>query len=341
MDVSERELREIAGITTESSYAAGEIIIEENSKAEAFFIIYHGKIEILKKLEDGDEFVLGVYSDGEFFGEMAILDEGPRSATARAVDPTTVLQVSYKDFDHVLMAAPRIAYSIMKELSTRLRQTGALLVWHLKRKNRELSEAYIYSVKAVVRALEDRDSYLIGHSERVARLAVAIGRQMELPEIDIHSLDLGGLLHDVGMIGVSGAVLSTPRELNEKEYGQVKKHSEIGKRMIEKIPYLHNAIPHVLYHHERYDGSGYPENLSGREIPLAGRIIAVADVFDALTTDRPQRKKMGIEAAAAHIAENAGRAFDPEVTEAFARLLHSGYFLTEWNDTTVPDAEEP
>lgn len=319
-EVSEADLMEIAAITTERTYRVGETIIEENSQAETFFIIYKGKIEILKKFEDGEEFVLGVYSDGEFFGEMAILDEGPRSATARAIEPTTVLQVSYMDFERILAAAPQIAFSIMKELSARLRQTGALLVWQLKRKNRELAEASLNTVRAVVRAIEENNAYLIGHSERVAALAVAMGKKMGLDDEAVRGLELGGLLHDVGMIGVSDSILSEPRLLKEPEQEQVRRHTLTGRNMVGEIPYLKNVIPHILSHHERFDGTGYPEKLAGKDIPLAGRIIAVADVYDALVSDRPQREKLTNDKALAFITGNSGTAFDPDVVKAFIQL---------------------
>ena len=323
LEVSEHDLLEIAAISTERHYAVGDIIIEENSEAEMFFIIFNGKIEILKKFEDGEEVVLGVYSDGEFFGEMAILDEGPRSATARVMEPTTVMQVSYKDFEKILGVAPQIAYKIMKELSIRLRQTGALLVWQLKRKNRELAEVSLNTVRAVVQSLEDRNPFLHGHSERVSRLAIAIGKEMGFPEEEITSLELGGLLHDIGMIGVSDTIINEPRPLNNSEYDIIKQHTADGKSMVELIPHLQQVLPHILSHHERFDGSGYPENLVGTQIPISGRVIALADVFDALMTDRPQRGKMDREAAVSYILDQSGISFDPEVVSAFKALIEN------------------
>ena len=174
-DVPETDLLEIASITTEKQYEPGDIIIEENSSADTFYIIFSGKVEILKQFEDGEEVVLGVYSNGEFFGEMSILDEGPRSATAKAVEPTILLHVSYNDFEQVLAFAPRIAFAIMKELSSRLRQTSALLVWQLNRRNRELEEASIETVRSVMKLLEERNGFFKNHSGRVASISAAIG----------------------------------------------------------------------------------------------------------------------------------------------------------------------
>ena len=326
LEVSEHDLLEIAAISTERYFKVGEIIIEENSKADVFFIIYKGKIEILKKFEDGEEVVLGVYSDGEFFGEMAILDEGPRSATARAMEPTTVMQVSYKDFEKILGVVPQIAYEIMKELSARLRQTGALLVWQLKRKNRELSEVSLNTVRAVVQSLEERYPFFKGHSERVSLLAAAIGTEMGMAEEEISSLELGGLLHDIGMIGVSDTIINETRTLDNSEYDIIKQHPADGKRMIELIPHLQQVLSSIISHHERFDGSGYPEKLVGKQIPLAGRVIALADVFDALTTDRPQRGKIDIKDALSYIEEQSGISFDPGIVSTFLDLAKDQNF---------------
>ncbi len=320
-EVAEQDLKEIAAITVEKSYDSGEIIIEENSRAETFFIIHKGKIEILKKFEDGEEVILGMYSDGEFFGEMAILDEGPRSATARAVDSTTVMEVSYKDFEKVLGVVPQIAYSIMKELSTRLRQTGALLVWELKRKNRELAEASYKTVKSVMNVIEERTPYMTGHAESVAALARTIGKNLGLDDEELYQMQIGCLLHDVGMIGVGESILLDKNTVDSDSFEQIQQHVIHGKQMIENIEYLKPMIPHVLYHHERYDGSGYPEGLKGDSIPFSARIIAVADVFSALISDRPHRSRISEKDAATFIKESAGIMFDPVIVKSFLQTL--------------------
>ncbi|MBN2551546.1 MAG: HD-GYP domain-containing protein [Spirochaetales bacterium] len=322
--MSEYDLHQIDQITVERRYDKGEVIIEENTAAERFFVIVRGKIEITKKFEDGEQFVLGVHSDGEFFGEMAILDEGPRSATARALEATTVLEISRKDFETLLYTAPVLAFTIMKELSSRLRDTGALLISYLQRKNRQLAKAYMDTVSTVVHAIEERDTFSVGHTDRVAAIAKLIGGQMALGEEEMFNLQIGSLLHDIGKIGIPDAILQKPAPLERDEMAKVQEHPLKGKRMIQDITFLEQAVPHVLYHHERFDGSGYPEHLTGGDIPMASRIIAVADVFDALTRDRPQRKRMSLKDAVALIRDGAGKLFDPEVVAAFLELVESG-----------------
>ncbi len=318
-DVPENDLFEIASITTERFYKPGDIIIEENSHADTFYIIHSGKVEILKDFEDGLEVVLGVYSLGEFFGEMSILDEGPRSATARAMEATTLLQVSYNDFERVLAFAPQIAYAIMKELSSRLRHTSALLVWQLNRKNRELEEAAIETVKSITRLLEKKGSYFEGHSERVSRMAIEIGEELNLSEQEIKYLELGGLLHDIGMLYINENSRLKKGPFNDEEQALLKKHTLKNKDIIKHL--LLPIEPYIMYHHERFDGSGYPEKLSGQEIPLGSRIIAVAEVFDAMTSDRPHRKKSTINEAINDIKKLSGKDFDPEVVNAFMRVM--------------------
>ena len=316
-DLSDFDLAQIASLTEAHSYRAGELIVEERTAAERFFIIIRGKIQISKRFADGDEFVLGVHSDGEFFGEMALLDEGLRSATVRAVCPTTVLEIARRDFETLIYKSPVLAYSIMRELSSRLRETAALLVSHLQRKNRQLAEAYLDTVNIVVQAVEARDSYTSGHTARVTELATAIGKRMKLPEEQLFNLQIGSLLHDVGQIGVPDSILQKQGPLEEAEFARVKKHPEDGKRIVEPVSCLEKAIPSILHHHERLDGSGYPEKLRGEQISLLGRITAVADVFDALTSDRPYRERLSFAKAVQEIADGKGSKFDPDVVDAF------------------------
>jgi HD-GYP domain-containing protein (c-di-GMP phosphodiesterase class II) len=297
------------------------LIIEENTPADRFFIIEDGKIQIIKRFEDGEQVVLGVHSDGEFFGELALLDEGPRSATVQAVEPTTVLEISRQDFETLIYKSPVLAFSILKELSSRLRETAALLISHLQHKNRQLTQSYLDTINIVMQAVEARDSYTRGHTERVTAMAKAIGKQMKLPGDQLFNLEIGSLLHDVGKIGIPDTILRKPGPLKHAEFERVKKHPEDGKKIIEPIAFLEQAIPTVLYHHERFDGSGYPENLHGERIPLAGRIIAVSDVFDALTNDRPYRERLTVEQAVQTIKDEAGSKFDPAVVEAFLSVV--------------------
>ncbi|UCF96123.1 MAG: cyclic nucleotide-binding domain-containing protein [Spirochaetaceae bacterium] len=327
-EMSNRDLRMVARFANTKKHSKGEIIIREDTVADTFYIIQKGKVAITKKFEDGEEMVLAVQHDGEFFGEMALLDQGPRSASAVALESTVLLEISRNDFAVLLKKAPLLAYSMMRELSARLRGTGALLISELQRKNRELRHAYRETVNAVVNTLEARDPYTHGHTERVTAIAKSIASSIalekELDEDDLFTIEIGALLHDVGKIGVPDAVLRKPGPLEIREILQIQEHPAKGKHILDNIGYLEQALPCILHHHERFDGQGYPEQIAGEMIPLPGRIISVADAFDAMTSDRPYRKKMDYQSAFREIEENAGRQFDPEIVEAFGKLLKSG-----------------
>lgn len=329
-NIPEHDLRQIAEIMVEKSYRKGAVIIEERTEAERFFIIYRGKIEITKKFESDEEFVLSVQSDGDFFGEMALLDEQPRSATARALEPTIVLETSRKNFETLLYKAPMLAYRIMRELSSRLRETGALLVSHLQQRNRQLYRSYIDTIAIVVQAIDRRGPNVGGHSRRVAALSKAIGRSMGLADQQMMALELSAHLHDLGMLAVPESVLQKPGPLDEHDYETIRKHPRIGREMIEGIPFLEKAIPNVLHHHERFDGTGYPDGLSGTRIPLASRILAVVDAFEAIMGGKPHRDPASIERAIEEIRRGAGTQFDPKVVAALENL---------WNSQAMPTDE--
>ncbi|MCH8949578.1 MAG: HD domain-containing protein [Chloroflexi bacterium] len=185
----------------------------------------------------------------------------------------------------------------------------------------EVELNYDDTLRALMAALDTKDSVTQGHSERVARLAVSLAREMNVPKDRLVDVERGALLHDVGKIGVPDAVLQKPGPLDDKEWEAMQKHPLLAGLMIANVKFLEGATPILLYHHERYDGAGYPFALEGKAIPLEARIFAVIDTFDAMTYDRPYRKALSIEVALREIRANAGTQFDPEVVEAFIRMI--------------------
>jgi HD-GYP domain-containing protein (c-di-GMP phosphodiesterase class II) len=174
--------------------------------------------------------------------------------------------------------------------------------------------------------IEARDPYARGHSARVARMAHAVGVQLGCGEDRLALLDLGGALHDVGKLAVSETILTKPGPLTDVEMAEVKAHPEIGARLVSLERPLLPALPGVLYHHERWDGGGYPSGLAGEEVPFEARILAVADSFDAMTSDRPYRSALQVERAIEEVDRCAGSQFDPEVAVAFLAVWESGAF---------------
>ena len=169
-------------------------------------------------------------------------------------------------------------------------------------------------------AVDAKDAYTCGHSERVALLSKRLSREIGLPEQQIERIYMAGILHDVGKIGVPEAVLHKTGKLTNEEFDQMKKHPQIGARILADIKQIQDLIPGVLYHHERYDGKGYPSGLSGESIPLMGRIICVADCFDAMTSNRTYRRALPLEVAMIELRRCAGTQFDPILAEAFLRV---------------------
>jgi putative nucleotidyltransferase with HDIG domain len=188
----------------------------------------------------------------------------------------------------------------------------------------ELKRTFLDTAEALAEAIEQRDPYTGGHTRRVLNYSVTVAREMGIPEEEIENIKLAAILHDIGKIGVEDRILRKQGPLDEKEFEQMKKHPEIGAEIIRHISSLKGVIPGILYHQERYDGKGYPFGARDGEIPLAARIISVCDTFDAMTTDRPYRKGLGIQVALEELKKFAGIQFDPEVVAGFCRAYEKG-----------------
>jgi HD-GYP domain-containing protein (c-di-GMP phosphodiesterase class II) len=184
-----------------------------------------------------------------------------------------------------------------------------------------LEESYALTVRALARTLELRDDETGGHAERVTRLALQLTERVA-PELAAEpQLEYGYLLHDIGKIGIKDSILRKPGPLDPVELGEMRTHTILGEQMIEGIPYLSGVAREVVAsHHERWDGRGYPLELKSAEIPLAARIFAIVDAFDAMTNDRPYRQAMRFEDAIAEILGNSGTQFQPELADAFVEL---------------------
>jgi response regulator RpfG family c-di-GMP phosphodiesterase len=185
---------------------------------------------------------------------------------------------------------------------------------------RSLAQAYRTTLKALVAALEARDLETHGHSERVVSFSLRLGRELGLSGEQMRSLEFGSLLHDIGKIGVPDAILRKPSRLTEEEWAEMQLHPVHGRQILRGIEFLEGASRVVAQHHEKWDGTGYPAGLRGEAIDLNARIFAVADAFDAITSDRVYRAGRSYEAALAELERCAGRQFDPRVVEAFCRV---------------------
>lgn len=198
---------------------------------------------------------------------------------------------------------------------------NARLFEGLQRSRLELAVAYDATLEGWSRAMELRDRETEGHTQRVAEMTLRIARALGVPEADLVHLRRGALLHDIGKLGVPDTILLKPGPLTDDEWEMMRRHPTLAYEMLAPISYLRPALDIPYCHHEKWDGTGYPRGLRGEETPLAARIFAVADVFDALTSERPYRPAWTREQALAHIGEQAGKHFDPRVVEVFLRLV--------------------
>jgi HD-GYP domain-containing protein (c-di-GMP phosphodiesterase class II) len=187
-------------------------------------------------------------------------------------------------------------------------------------------QLFLSSIRSLAAAIDARDPYTHGHSERVTRYARIIARAMKLSPEQMRNIEIGALLHDVGKIGIEDRILRKPAALTPEEFEIMKTHPEKGGQIMEPISFLREATEVIIHHHERWDGNGYPSGLKAEEIPLGARIVNVADTFDAMTTNRPYQRAMTFAVAAKKINDFSGKACDPRVVQAFLQAFEAGQF---------------
>ncbi len=200
---------------------------------------------------------------------------------------------------------------------------------------KETEDLFISLISSLVAAIDAKDPYTAGHSQRVTKIALSIAEEMNLPREWIRGLRLSALLHDIGKIGISESILAKPTELTPEERKTIRRHPEIGLKIVGPIPHSERFIRGINDHHEFYNGKGYPQGLKEKEISLEGRIIAVADVFDAVTSGRAYQKGMNLPEACEELKKNAGTQFDPNVVEAFLRIYKKKPEIFLANSTPV------
>jgi len=188
----------------------------------------------------------------------------------------------------------------------------------------QLQQSYETSLTVLANAIEVRDQYTRGHVERVTAYSMVLAEQLGWQENQMEQLRFGAILHDIGKVHISEEILRKKEPLNNEEWAEIKKHPSTGAEMIKDIPYLIPAIPVVRYHHERWDGEGYPHGLHREEIPMVARIVSVADGFDAMTTSRPYHPALSSEEAYHEIMAQSGTQFDPAVVAAFQKAWYDG-----------------
>ncbi|OQA01559.1 MAG: Cyclic di-GMP phosphodiesterase response regulator RpfG [Planctomycetes bacterium ADurb.Bin401] len=211
----------------------------------------------------------------------------------------------------------------------------------------DLKELLIGSLKALVNSIDAKDQYTRGHSDRVAIISKWIAehysKSKKIGQEDIQKIYLSGLLHDIGKIGISEEVLKKPGKLTEEEYEEMKNHPAIGAGILSEIQQMSEILPGILHHHERFDGKGYPKGLAANNIPLMGKIVMIADSFDAMTSERTYRKALSVDDALKEIEANLGRQFDPAIGQIFLKsditklweILQTGQNDDQYHDSSI------
>ena len=211
-------------------------------------------------------------------------------------------------------------------------------IQRLKTAADENHELFMGTIQALATAIDEKDPYTRGHSERVNRLALILGKHLELSDSEMHDLHVTSLLHDIGKIGIDDRILRKPASLTDEEFEVMKQHPVRGAKILVGVPGLERLIPGMKHHHERFGGGGYPDGLVGEQIPLHARILQIADAYDAMTTNRPYQRAMKQEAAVARINELSGSISDPRIVAAFNRAYRSGDLQSEMLRPGAPTA---
>ena len=185
----------------------------------------------------------------------------------------------------------------------------------------KMRKVYLETIRALAAAIDAKDPYTKGHSERVAEASIAIAQELNLSDRDIENIEYTALLHDIGKIGIKDKILSKKSSLTDQEFDKIKEHTIMGAKIIEPVDFLKNSYKVIYHHHERYNGKGYPDGIKSEGIPILARIIAVADAYDAMGSDRPYRKKLNKDKILKELKDQSGKQFDPEAVKALISVL--------------------
>jgi len=270
-------------------------------------------LEFLKRARavDSDAVVLVLTGGGDVQTAVECLTSGAYDFILKPVNADDLLRAAQRALEH------RQSLISRREQQALLERRVVEATQELEVTLHRLEDTYRSTLEALGSAIDTRDVGTHAHSRRVRGYSLVIARAHGVPEARLRDIEHGVLLHDIGKIGIPDAILLKPGPLTPAEWKVMRRHPEIGRQLIEKIPFLRGAVPIVYHHHEHWDGTGYPLGLCGKAIPLGARVFAVADAFDAMTFDRPYSRAISMEAAREEIGRCAGTHFDPAVVHTF------------------------
>ena len=281
-------------------------------------------LEVYAPIFAGQHELIGVY---EIYADAAPVEQ------SIAVHKRTIWVASALLFSVLwvlLLLLARNASGMLRRQTAALRERSAAL----SESYRRLEESSLEAIESLNATVEAKDPYTAGHSLRVQRIAVSLAQELGVPPKDLDAVRFGGLFHDIGKIAIPDVLLTKPTRLTEDEYELMKRHSAEGARIVSKFGRLRECVPVIRHHHERWDGTGYPERLSGDEIPFLATIVGFADAWDAMTIERPYQRALRIDEAFEEVRAGRGTQFAPEVVDAFFEAV-----ARRPADFGVPDAE--
>ncbi len=264
------------------------------------------------KAQDEDVVVIMISAVKDIESAITAMSNGAYDYVSKPFKLNEVAMITHKALEKRRLVLENKAYQ--KELENKVAERTQELQDALEK----LDNTYTFTLRALVTALDTRDEETQGHSMRVVHYTLKIARLMGITDPNISKvLEYGALLHDIGKIGIPDAILRKPGKLTTDEWVIMKQHPKIGYEILNRIEFLEEASIMVLHHHENFNGNGYPSGLKEEEIPIGSRIFAVADTMDAMTSDRPYRKALPLDAVSSELKKFSGQQFDPQVVEAF------------------------
>ena len=322
-------LEALAAASKMRSFEGNETIVEQGEPGDSMHVIRRGTVKVQIKREDGAPLVLTTLGKGAHFGELAVIDPAPRSATVAAIEKTETIEVPGDALDEVLDAYPKAARRMLGVLARSLTAAKDELSDHnralaarVRQKTMQLRAAELEAIRRLGIAAEFRDDDTGIHITRMSKMCHLLAKNIGFDEETCDLFLSAAAMHDVGKIGIPDAVLLKPGKLDDNEWKIMRTHPDLGMAILEgsdsKVMQLAAEI--AKNHHEKWDGSGYPEGKTGEEIPILARICTIADVFDALISPRPYKDAFPIEKALSIIKEGAGSHFDPNFVEVFLSI---------------------
>ncbi len=315
-----QEFKILAKITEERSYPQDAVVLHEGDDSTDLYIVREGGARAVSTDQQGHEVLYHEFRAGDYFGEMSFIDQEPCSATIVTTEATDLLVVPRESFKEILSVHPDISFNLMKGLSRKLQKASRHiedLIFVIS--HQELHDAHVDTLTRLVFAAEDKNEQTGDHLARVSGYSEFIAEELGLADQEIQDISHAAPMHDIGNIGIPEHILLKPDKLTADESAVMKTHTLIGAKILSnpQSNLLTCAHQVALSHHERFDGAGYPNAISGDDIPLAARIVGLADTFDALISSRPYKYPYSIEVALDVIKKERGKHFDPAIVDVF------------------------